>query len=72
MTHTAPEPTGLAVLELAQAGRFDQIRELFAPQLRAMTSPPRTGWTCVAMTRPRRPRRWASPSSSSRAAVTTR
>ena len=30
MTHTAPGPAGLAVLEMAQAGRFDEIRELFA------------------------------------------
>src|SRR6266542_4361904 len=32
----APEATSLAVLEMAQAGRFAEIRELFAPQLRAM------------------------------------
>ena len=38
MTHTAPEPTGLAVLEMAQAGRFEEIREMFAPPLRAMVS----------------------------------
>ena len=38
MSHTAPGPTGLAVLELAQAGRFEEIRELFAPALREMVS----------------------------------
>ena len=38
MSHTAPGPTGLAVLELAQAGRFEEIRELFAPPLREMVS----------------------------------
>jgi hypothetical protein len=38
MTHTAPGPAGLAVLEMAQAGRFEEIRELFAPPLRAMVS----------------------------------
>jgi uncharacterized protein len=38
MSHTGPGPTGLAVLELAQAGRFEEIRELFAPPLREMVS----------------------------------
>jgi len=38
MTQTAPVPTGLAVLELAQAGRFAEIREMFAPPLRAMVT----------------------------------
>jgi hypothetical protein len=33
-----PLQTSLAVLELAQAGRFAEIRDLFAPQLRAMVS----------------------------------
>ena len=30
----APAATGLAVLDMAQAGRFAEIRDLFAPQLR--------------------------------------
>jgi len=38
MTQAAPVPTGLAVLEMAQAGRFAEIRDMFAPQLRAMVS----------------------------------
>jgi uncharacterized protein len=38
MTHTAPGATGLAVLEMAQAGRFEEIRELFAPPLRSLVS----------------------------------
>ena len=38
MTHTAPGPAGLAVLEMARAGRFEEIRELFAPPLQAMVS----------------------------------
>jgi uncharacterized protein len=33
---TTPEATSLAVLEMAQAGRFVQICELFAPELRPM------------------------------------
>ncbi len=42
----APEATSLAVLEMAQAGRFAEIRELFAPQLRAMvpTEALQAGW----------------------------
>jgi len=36
MTPSAPVPTGLAVLEMAQAGRFAEIRDMFAPELRAM------------------------------------
>jgi len=36
MTQAAPVPTGLAVLEMAQAGRFAEMRDMFAPQLRAM------------------------------------
>jgi dienelactone hydrolase len=39
MTTTAPGPLGLAVLEMAQAGRFAEIRDLFAPQLRPMVAP---------------------------------
>jgi len=33
-----PVTTSLAVLEMAQAGRFAEIRDLFAPQLRAMVT----------------------------------
>jgi len=36
MTSTAPATTGKTVLDLAQAGRFEEIRDLFAPPLRAM------------------------------------
>jgi uncharacterized protein len=36
---TAPTTTGLTVLDLAQAGRFAEIHELFAPPLRAMVPP---------------------------------
>ena len=36
---TAPTATGLTVLDMAQAGRFAEIRELFAPPLRAMVPP---------------------------------
>jgi dienelactone hydrolase len=38
MTQTDPAGTSLAVLEMAQAGRFAQICEMFAPQLRPMVS----------------------------------
>ena len=34
----APVATSLAVLEMAQAGRFAEIRDLFAPQLRPMVT----------------------------------
>ena len=36
---TAPATTGLTVLDMAQVGRFAEIRELFAPPLRAMVPP---------------------------------
>ena len=36
---TVPEQTVLDVLELAQAGRFADIRDMFAPQLRALVAP---------------------------------
>jgi uncharacterized protein len=36
---TAPTTTGLTVLDMAQAGRFAEIQELFAPPLRAMVPP---------------------------------
>jgi uncharacterized protein len=39
MTDRTPAQTGLAVLDLAQAGRFTEIGELFAPPLRAMVPP---------------------------------
>ena len=44
---TASEQTVLTVLELAQAGRFAEIPELFAPQLRALVAPEvlETAWT---------------------------
>ncbi len=35
---TTPAATGLAVLDMAQAGRFADIRELYPPQLRAMVA----------------------------------
>ena len=38
MTQNAPEQAGLAVLDMAQAGHFAEIREMFTPQLRAMVS----------------------------------
>ena len=33
-----PEARALAVVELARAGQFDQIRELFTPGLRPMVT----------------------------------
>jgi hypothetical protein len=39
MTPTAPATTGKTVLDLAQAGRFEELRDLFAPPLRAMVPP---------------------------------
>jgi dienelactone hydrolase len=43
----APLATSLAVLDMAQAGRFAEIRDLFAPQLRALVSPEalQAAWT---------------------------
>ncbi len=43
----APEATAMTVLTLARAGRFGEIRELFAPGLRALVSVDavRAGWT---------------------------
>jgi len=38
MRPIGPVPTGLAALEMAQAGRFAEIREMFAPPLRAMVT----------------------------------
>jgi dienelactone hydrolase len=37
-TPEAPVPTGLAVLALAQSGRFAEIRDLFAPPLQSLVS----------------------------------
>ncbi len=44
---TVPEQTALTALELAQAGRFAEVRELFVPQLRPMVVPEalETAWT---------------------------
>jgi uncharacterized protein len=39
MMPSAPVNTGRTVLDLAQAGRFAEIQELFAPPLRAMVPP---------------------------------
>ena len=36
MTTTAPGPAALAILEMAQSGRFAEIREQFAPSLRLL------------------------------------
>ena len=36
MTTSAPATTGMTVLDLAQAGRFTDIHDMFAPQLRPM------------------------------------
>jgi uncharacterized protein len=43
----SPAATSLAVLDMARAGRFAEICELFAPQLRAMVSPEalQAAWT---------------------------
>ncbi len=38
MTNIAPTPAALAVMDLAQAGRFAEIREMFAPQLRPLVT----------------------------------
>jgi uncharacterized protein len=47
MTQQTPAQTGLAVLDLAQAARFAEIAELFAPPLRAMVPPEalQAAWT---------------------------
>jgi uncharacterized protein len=39
MAQTSPAEVALAALELARAGEFAQIRDLFAPSLRAMVPP---------------------------------
>jgi uncharacterized protein len=36
---TTPAQTTLTALELARAGRFAEVRDLFAPQVRAMAPP---------------------------------
>jgi dienelactone hydrolase len=38
MMPTGPVPTGMAVLDMARAGRFAEIRDMYAPQLRAMVT----------------------------------
>lgn len=38
MMLASPVATGLAVLDMTQAGRFADIRELYAPKLRAMVA----------------------------------
>ncbi len=47
MASRTPAQTGLAVLDMARAGRFAEIRELFAPPLRAMVPPEalQAAWT---------------------------
>jgi dienelactone hydrolase len=47
MARRTPSQTGLAVLDLAQAGRFAEIGDLFAPPLRAMAPPEalQAAWT---------------------------
>jgi len=51
MMPTTPVPahTGMAVLEMAQAGRFAEIRDRFAPQLRALVSAEalQSAWTAA-------------------------
>ena len=36
---SVPDSIGVAVVEIARAGRFEEIRDLFAPQLRSMVTP---------------------------------
>jgi dienelactone hydrolase len=36
---SVPDSIGVAVVEMARAGRFEEIRDLFAPQLRSMVKP---------------------------------
>jgi uncharacterized protein len=43
MKRSAPVLTGLRVIEMARAGQFAQIRDLFAPQLREMVPPEALG-----------------------------
>ena len=38
MVLATPAETSLAVLDMAQAGRFAEIRDMFAPQLRSMVT----------------------------------
>lgn len=47
MMPTGPVATGMTVMELAQAGRFAEIRDLFAPNLRPMVTPEslQSAWT---------------------------
>jgi hypothetical protein len=50
MTSTGPQTVALAVLDLAQAGRFADIRDRFTPSLRPMV----TADPCPVARRPRR------------------
>jgi uncharacterized protein len=86
MTPTEPIAIGLSVLERARDGRFAEIREMYAPQLRAMVSAEAlrgAGSAAVAeqgavtttgspVSEPAGPRRWRRRFSSSRAGETTR
>jgi len=36
---SVPDSIGVAVVEMARVGRFEEIRDLFAPQLRSMVTP---------------------------------
>jgi dienelactone hydrolase len=47
MSSTEPAAVGMTVLDLARDGRFAQIRDLYAPNLRPMVTPEslRTAWT---------------------------
>ncbi|SDK60099.1 alpha/beta hydrolase [Nonomuraea jiangxiensis] len=47
MTPTDPATVGLTVLDLARAGRFAEIRDMFAPNLRTMLAPEslQAAWT---------------------------
>jgi len=36
---SVPDSIGVAVVEMARAGRFEEIRDLFAPQVRSMVTP---------------------------------
>ncbi len=49
MTPTPPTTVGMTALELLRAGRFAEIREMFAPSLRALVTPEtlRAAWTAA-------------------------
>jgi uncharacterized protein len=50
MTQPAPEQAGLTAVDMARAGRFADICEMFAPQLRSLVSPGtlQAGWDSQA------------------------